>query len=306
MWLDQYYTKSEILQKLSKIAAKYLKKDDIATYVDFSCGTNQFAQNIKEIININTLSYDVCPPKNVYGNVIKTDFLKLKPSKKSISQPIAVGLNPPYGPKHTYIELFIDKSISLYKPTLFILIIPFVTMKNLSKSMNLLYYSVLPLDAFYVDDKTSFKYPTCFCILSTKGKSNMKTMKMSEPKGYQISTSLDPSFADLIIRSSGRHAGRDMICRCVNGFVFLRYDGNIEVKKNLHYFTSYRDGTKLNFKIHWMKIKYNDYNAKSNVKAVIKFLTTLRDRIKDPERDLKSPPAIRKEYIIRAVNSFIK
>ena len=90
--LDQYYTQPLILRDVAKFCIPLMKKHKIKTFVDFSCGTNEFVKNLLDMMpGLRTISYDVCPPEDVHGTVRVQDFLKLKRAPPTTS-PVACGL----------------------------------------------------------------------------------------------------------------------------------------------------------------------------------------------------------------------
>jgi predicted RNA methylase len=304
--LDQYYTKSNILRKIVPICTRYLKEYGVKTVVDFSCGSNEFLHLLaNNVSGVELVGYDICPPDKTFQKVVKRDFLTIKRDVRK--KPVACALNPPYGPSHQYIYNFIEHSLHLYNPCLFFLIIPLEVVKRLSKSgLHCLDMKVLPENAFYVENGRDFKYPTCFCVLSTAVPDDMKVVNFSstiiQPVGYDISSSMNVDEAHILYRTSGRHAGEDIIGKLKdNSYLFLRYDGSFHKATMLKSFKNYRDGTSLTFERHWIKIKFHrKFQASS--KLMESFLLYMKDNVKDPERNLKSPPSIRKEFIIKFLN----
>ena len=307
-FLDQYYTNSDILATIIPVCAKYIKDNSIETFVDFSCGNNEFAHLLSERISgVRYLSYDISPPKFTFKPVIKKNFLTLT-SKNLNTCNVACGLNPPYGPGHSLIPKFIRKAQVLFKPKLFFLIIPIASVKSLCKlGLKAIKVTPLPTRAFHTPDGKSFAYPTCFTIMENSSSETDATQKPEsvKPIGYEISSGIPLSEAHLLYRTSGRHAGEDIIGKVKTGYVFYRYDGNIEIKKRLQDFKSYRDNEQLKFDSHWIKVLIHAYDIPATDR-MIQFLKRMRTEVRDPERNLKSPPSIRKDYIVKFLNIVAK
>jgi hypothetical protein len=302
MILDQFYTKSALLAELAALAAAHLKEGGIDTYVDFSCGTNEFAGILSSALpGLRTLSYDVKPPRDVRGKVYRADFLNLQRSAEPVTGRVAVGLNPPYGPQHTYIPLFIKKALDLYKPVMLLLVIPFEMASRLSKKMEVIHSAQLPKDAFYTADKKPFAYPTYFCIFRAVPPAGV--VQQVTPKGFKIGTSVSDLLPDLLIRRVGTNAGRDIMGRFSGGYIFLRGNGDVETGTTVKAFRSYANGRPLVLDSLWFKVIWPSYKRQSGKERALEFLREVRKRIKDPEREFKSPPSIRQQPVIRALNS---
>lgn len=301
---DQFYTLPDVLDRVATICIPIFKKYNIETFVDFSCGNNYFAHLLSTQYGLHTISFDIDPPPRPYGKVIKTDFLSKKRVSTTKLGNVACGLNPPYGPNHTYIRKFVEKSIELYNPKLICLIIPLNISKVLEKTLRLVCCKKLPPKAFYTpDNEKSFTYPTTFCIFENATPVTKSKEPEECPLGYEISSSMDPKTADMMIRSSGRNAGRDIIGRVGKQWIFLRYNDQVEKSRSLQFISLFDNTQNLRFDQHWMKVRFGKTFASETV--MLRFFRQLRSAINDPERDLKSPPAIRKHYIIKAINSLL-
>lgn len=93
--LDQYYTAQKTVKHCIKTIKSLLPL--IETVVDSSAGHNTFCKLIqRRYPRIRTLSYDIDPPSEVKGQVLKQDFLKLNEINGAKGR-VLFGFNPPFG-----------------------------------------------------------------------------------------------------------------------------------------------------------------------------------------------------------------
>nr|BAD01751.1 unknown protein [Oryza sativa Japonica Group]BAD03389.1 unknown protein [Oryza sativa Japonica Group]BAG94216.1 unnamed protein product [Oryza sativa Japonica Group] len=121
----RHFTKKEKLIEIAEKLHWYVQPGDMI--VDFSCGTNDFSQFMKEKLDkvgkrCNFKNYDVIQPKNSFS-FEKRDWMTVRQKELPHGSKLIMGLNPPFGPKAMLANKFIDKALT-FKPKLIILIVP--------------------------------------------------------------------------------------------------------------------------------------------------------------------------------------
>tara|TARA_X000000368_G_C23023302_1_gene709013 strand:- start:809 stop:1828 length:1020 start_codon:yes stop_codon:yes gene_type:complete len=91
---EKYYTKNMkyIIEEIFKI--KHFLPDK-PVFIDSSAGDNKFIEQLlKQVIICSYISYDISPPNQYFGKVLKKDWLKetIENTENTI-----IGFNPPYG-----------------------------------------------------------------------------------------------------------------------------------------------------------------------------------------------------------------
>lgn len=135
--LDKYYTPLELVKQ----CVKEIKQVCHIEYViDTSCGNNLF---VKEM-NLPYESYDIDPPKEYYGKISKTNFLK-QIFEKEIPENTLIGFNPPFGWRSSIAKQFVLKML-LLKPKYIALILLEPTTTNKWQFTN--YKTIFEKDIF--------------------------------------------------------------------------------------------------------------------------------------------------------------
>ncbi len=113
--LDQYYTPLELI-KQCVLEIKQVCYPSPQYVIDTSCGYNLFVNEM----NLPYESYDIDPPKDYFGKITKTNFLKQFFGK--IPDNTIIGFNPPFGWRSHLAKQFITKML-LLKPKYIALIL---------------------------------------------------------------------------------------------------------------------------------------------------------------------------------------
>lgn len=147
---DQYYTKPAVLETIAAFCKDVLTSD--MTYVDFSCGTNDFARLIQPRA---VIAYDISPTKAaVQSGAITASWFDVT----SVPENSVVGLNPPFGYRGNVALRFLTHAASL-QPEYIVAILPLVQWKHPCYSE--VSSIKLPLNAFYrLPTNEDFEYPT--------------------------------------------------------------------------------------------------------------------------------------------------
>lgn len=92
---DQFYTKVEVMHTIVDAISGIVSGAKEATYVDYSCGTNDFARILKARgLFSNFISYDLAPTVEALADgAIRQNWF----SVKALPQNTTVGINPPFG-----------------------------------------------------------------------------------------------------------------------------------------------------------------------------------------------------------------
>lgn len=123
--LDQYYTSPELIKQCVREIKQYCQPQP-EYIIDTSCGNNLF---VKEM-GLPYESFDIDPPKEYFGKITKTNFLKQNFQEIVLKQNTLMGFNPPFGWRSQKAKQFILKML-LMKPKYIALILlePTTTIK---------------------------------------------------------------------------------------------------------------------------------------------------------------------------------
>ena len=196
--VDRFFTKRNVLEAIAKKCKPLITNG--TTFVDFSCGTNEFAL----MLECPFISYDL----NKAPNAKQKDWFKVKTAPTNA----IIGLNPPFGYQSHLARKFIQHATS-FSPQYIVLIIP--KTKWVPEGYQIKTQEKLPCNAFYLPDTNEeFSYPTWFYILerSKEVKSKSTTNDVIAPKGVRVLQqveTVDKSVSRmLVLRRIGYYAGR--------------------------------------------------------------------------------------------------
>jgi len=185
-------------------------------------------------MNLSSISYDIDPPKEYYGEIIKTNFLKQNISE--IPQNTLIGFNPPFGWRSSIAKQFVLKMM-LLKPRYIALILLEPSTTNKWQFTN---YKILM-------EKEIFCHVPCrFFVLE-----NQYTNLEMQPLLPRKSTKFKTNIPGLIIT-------REKKVKQNNDCLFVRFTG---VNAGLEYYILYK-----NFIFH---ILFENFKTK-NYKFVLK------------------------------------
>lgn len=143
---ELFFTPLETIKKIATVVLR-LRVDE--TIIDFSCGDNQFVNELQKLDkNINTLSFDIDPRCKLINTVVKQDWMTVS----SLPTPCIIGLNPPYGWQGSLAKRFIVHT-SHFKPTYMFLVIPWFKNNWIPKDYTNIYEEKLPNT--YIDPETN-------------------------------------------------------------------------------------------------------------------------------------------------------
>jgi predicted RNA methylase len=211
--LEQFFTDSETLKKVANIVLNYI--DESFTFVDFSCGTNEFCHLLSQN-GITTKSYDIDTSYVEFdkSNVQEIDWFDVKrlPQNK-----LAIGLNPPFGFKSQTANRFLEHALNIsdYYPEYFFLILP--TRCNLIKDFKnkyeLVESVVLSSEYYNVKLETTTDFETTFFVfkLDLNKKEERTAKKVDLPEGFTLTPAKNKSETELrkslVVRIDGRSSG---------------------------------------------------------------------------------------------------
>lgn len=225
--LDQYYTSPELIKECV-LTIKQVCYPPPKYVIDSSCGSNLF---VKEM-NLPYESYDIEPPKDYFGKISKTNFLKQ--FFFEIPENTIMGFNPPFGWRSHLAKQFILKMM-LMKPKYMALILLEPTTTNKWQFTN--YKTIFEKEIFC-------HVPCRFFILEFENTNKViKQLLPRKPNRYKIKTKHLKINRKKIILSSN----------CI----FVRFTG---VNAGLEYYIQYNQNIFhiifKNFKTKKYKIKF--------------------------------------------------
>lgn len=212
---ELFFTPLDTIKKIAQHVVKF-KTDE--TIVDFSCGDNQFATELKNLDkNISTLSFDIDPRCKLSKTVKKQDWLTVT----SVPIPCIFGLNPPYGWQGSLAKKFIIHATN-FNPTYMFLVIPWFKNNWMPKGYTNIHEVKLPNTYINPITKNRIKIgiSTRFTIWKREDQPSDENTKSSRPREsllkLGITTMTLLSFEkkninipanSIIIRGSGALAG---------------------------------------------------------------------------------------------------
>lgn len=135
---ELFYTKDDVVKDCVKIIKENISDiNDMKYLIDFSCGSNKFAEEvIKEFNDIREFSVEINILENSFhkDDIIEKDWLKIKREDVKNKFPnikgnkTIVGFNPPFGYKGVIAKEFINHAIDIIDPEYFFLIVPYMKM----------------------------------------------------------------------------------------------------------------------------------------------------------------------------------
>jgi len=196
--LDQYYTSPQLIKQ----CVKEIKQVSYPKYIiDTSCGNNLFVQEM----NLPYESYDIDPPKDYYGEITKTNFLKQ--NIKQIPKETLMGFNPPFGWRSHLAKQFVLKMMEL-KPKYIALILlePSTTMKWQFSNYKILFekevHCHVPCRFFVLEyQNTNDILKQLLPRKSTRYKTNIPGLKVTREKRVRINMDC------IFVRFTGVNAG---------------------------------------------------------------------------------------------------
>jgi len=218
--VDCYYTKLSVLKDISSLVKPYLEKN--ITFVDFSCGKNEFAP----LLGCPFLAFDV----SAAPNATVADWLKVS----KLPNDIAIGLNPPFGYQGQIARKFIEHALK-FSPRYMFLILP--NMRWQPPGYEIVYSKELAEDSFY-DPTTNKSYKeisTTFTIFKKSFKSVDKPTKIHEDVPGVIVTRkfMSKKFPFIILRRVGRNTTKQFYCVTGTGDANCTYIENGEMMNGI-------------------------------------------------------------------------
>jgi hypothetical protein len=227
--IERYFTKINVLKGISEIVKPFLKG---LTFVDFSCGKNDFAP----LLGCPYIAYDICPAPDAQ----ECDWFKVTDLPGSI----AIGLNPPFGYQGQLARKFMEHALQ-FEPVYMFLILP--NMRWKPPNYEEIYTKELPDDSFYDPNngKTFREISTTFRIF----KRSMTTKSVDDPlpskediPGVLITRKFMPKrYPFVILRRVGRNTTKQFYCVTGSGDNDCNYISNGKVSQGITWRKSHND-----------------------------------------------------------------
>lgn len=212
--VDAFFTRPTVLARIAEEVRALVKSD--WTFVDFSCGTNEFAP----ALGCSFYSFDASPAALTTNFTCKDWFAV---DARDFGSPpcdrLAIGLNPPFGYQASLARKFVEHALK-FRPQVLALIIP-------SQSRwSVVGYTAhtqrqLATDSFY-DPKTGATHRdiTSKFLLLTKdsgeGVGRVESFKAARQiplRGVTLTrTWRESSYPLFVVRRSGRYCGQQFYC----------------------------------------------------------------------------------------------
>jgi len=210
-----------------------------ASFVDFSCGRNDFAP----LLGSHFVAFDVRRAENTAEFRLQDWFATTRADLPT--GPLAIGLNPPFGYQGKLARQFVEHALK-FGPCLLFLILPRVQW-DLS-GYERVYEQDLPEDAFY-DPSTQARFKEIYShfviyrrierVCANVGAVRIKTPRgptVSKPHGVTITRKWEPSrWPFLIVRRVGRNAGQQFYCVVGEGSEHRAYVNKGDVEPGGHW-----------------------------------------------------------------------
>lgn len=182
---DTIFTKSDVIESLSRNIRENIDKDDTNIFfIDFSCGTNEFAEQL----GFKGKSFDINETNIKYqeDRFVKEDWLSVDSIEIEDGSELLIGINPPFGYKGTLAKKFIlhamdfdPKYIALILPLRFKFPDEFVSWYKQKSN------ETLPVNGFYDPDNNEDYQVDCLFTFWQKRatkKSIYKDAKSTDPE----------------------------------------------------------------------------------------------------------------------------
>ena len=213
--VDAFYTKQSVLNSIASRCRPLLEEIG-ASFVDFSCGDNNFAP----LLGCAFVSFDIraAAAATDTSNFCQKDWFTVVDADIPRG-PIAVGLNPPFGYQGALARRFVAHAMRL-NPAMMFLILPHTSWEL--GGYECTYAETLPPDAFYnpVTGATYSEIYARFLVYRRDVRVPVPAVQM-KPRRRHAQKSEDiivtrKWFPDkvpfLVVRRVGRNAGQQMYC----------------------------------------------------------------------------------------------
>jgi hypothetical protein len=214
--VDAFFTRATVLARIADDVRAVVEPD--WTFVDFSCGTNEFAPSL----GCAFYSFDASPAANK-TNFTCADWFSVESQDFGAPdcEKLAIGLNPPFGYQGTLARSFVEYALT-FRPNVLVLILPSLIRWSVSGYVMHMQRH-LSKDSFYdpSTNKVCKEISAQFMILrkidprGSAGKTVTISKVKSAPKLPGVTLTRDwsrRSYPLLIIRRVGRHAGQQFYC----------------------------------------------------------------------------------------------
>jgi hypothetical protein len=286
---DQFYTHDRVVRELVSATKEHCR--GVKFVIDFSAGYNEFAK----LMGLPYKSYDIDPPDNHWGSIENQDWLI---TEKFKTEGTIIGLNPPFGRRSGLVRDFVTHA-SNFDPDYMALIVPHpnTLSSSIKKSYEIILSKPLPQPAFYIvkgnNEKQDFSLNAMFLLLK-KGGSFYDHYNPSEIVSCKFPNPVTPiqHTVTFLVRTVGANAGRDVAVRQghTDNWYLIRGKNDWSAPALLNTFNIEFKGR------FWGKceiplsLNWTDDERK-------KLAEITREKIDDPYKAFKHPPAIQKRYV---------
>jgi hypothetical protein len=213
--VDAFFTRPSVLSRIAQEVRELITPD--WTFVDFSCGANEFAPALGCLF----YSFDASPAANETNFTCKDWFsVEARDFGSPPCDTLAIGLNPPFGYQATLARAFVEYALT-FRPQVLALIVPSQTRWKVT-GYNVHTQRQLAMDSFYDPgtNKTHSEISAQFLLLTknTPGGVAGRTEFIKTPRptplcGVTLTRDWNTrSYPLVIVRRVGRHAGQQFYC----------------------------------------------------------------------------------------------
>lgn len=244
--MDQFYTSPTVAASCIARILQHVPHATECTWVEPSAGNGAFLHNVPPCIT-HKIGIDLDPQS---PDILKHDYLKWSPDA-TMTPPILVFGNPPFGRQSSLAKAFIAKSCTFADAIAFILPKSF-TKPSMFNAFDLKFHCVhsseLPANSFVLNG-APYDVPCVFQIWQKKTV-NRTVETAVQPIGFQYVKVDDATAYDVAFRRVGGHAGKCFVNDGTTKYNaqshhFLKFDdacvpfmGDIIEKINAHTFPS--------------------------------------------------------------------
>jgi len=212
--VDAFFTRPGVLSRIAEEVRELIKPD--WTFVDFSCGANEFAPALGCLF----YSFDASPAANETSFTCKDWFsVEAQDFGSPPCDMLAIGLNPPFGYQATLARAFVEYALK-FRPQVLALIVPSqIRWKVVGYDVHT--QRQLAMDSFYdpCTNKAHKEISAQFLLLSKSpggivGRTEfIKAPRPTPLRGVTLTRDWSThSFPLFIVRRVGRNAGQQFYC----------------------------------------------------------------------------------------------